>query len=287
MRVDRKLISNSAKRMMDKSMHIPTGFSDLDDATLGLHEGEVMIIAARPSMGKTALSINICLNISVNEPVLYVSAEMTAQQLIERMIVSIAKVDSMKVRNNTLEASERGQLRWACEQLEERNIHICDDSLITVEKIREEWEFAGRPRVVIVDYIQLMTSTNLSNSRNEDLGNIARELHGFAKDNKIALVVLCQLNRKLEDRPNKTPRMSDLRDSGAIEQVTDSVLFIHRQDYYKKDPLDEENGQALLIMGKNRNGPTCVLKAVFIKEYASFDDLSEEDKQKFGGFCDE
>lgn len=282
MKITKQDIINSAKRMQDRSILIPTGFEDLDQMNLGLKPGELMIVAARPSMGKTSMSIDFCLNVSKTQSVLFVSAEMSKTQLIQRMITSLAKIDSMKIRVGDLNPEDKKKLNNACTDLETRDIHICDDSCMTVTKIKEEWESAGRPRLVIVDYIQLLYLDHISQSRNEEVSTICRELHGFAKDNDISVVCLCQLNRKNEERPNKIPRMSDLRDSGAIEQVTDSVLFIHRDDYYK-DPMEEKNGQALLILAKNRNGPTGSVRVVWIEEYSSFSDLTEEQKDLFLG----
>ncbi|MCK9515187.1 MAG: replicative DNA helicase [Ottowia sp.] len=265
---------------------VPTGFYDLDRLTAGLQAGDLVVLAARPSMGKTALAINIAEHVALNEglPVAVFSMEMGAAQLAVRIVGSIGRVDQGHLRTGKLSDEEWPRLTEAIERLRGVSLHIDETPGLTPSELRAGARRlarqCGKLGLIVVDYLQLMSgNTSGDENRATELGEISRGLKALAKELKCPVLALSQLNRSVEQRTDKRPLMSDLRESGAIEQDADIIMFIYRDDYYNKDSA--EQGVAEIIIGKQRNGPTGTIKLAFIKPLTRFESLAQGSEDDF------
>ncbi|CAM5784109.1 MAG: replicative DNA helicase [Burkholderiales bacterium] len=258
---------------------VPTGFYDLDRMTAGLQAGDLVVLAARPSMGKTAFAINIAEHVALNEglPVAVFSMEMGASQLAVRIVGSIGRIDQGHLRTGRLTDEEWPRLTEAIERLRNVSLHIDETPGLTPAELRANARRlarqCGKLGLIVVDYLQLMSgSSSGDENRATELGEISRGLKALAKELECPVIALSQLNRSVEQRTDKRPMMSDLRESGAIEQDADIIMFIYRDDYYNKD--SREPGVAEIIIGKQRNGPTGTVKLAFIKPLTRFESLA-------------
>ncbi len=259
---------------------VPTGFYDLDRMTAGFQAGDLIVLAARPSMGKTALAINIAEHVALNEglPVAVFSMEMGAAQLAVRIVGSIGRIDQGHLRTGKLTDEEWPRLTEAIEKLRNISLHIDESAGLTSSELRANARRlarqCGKLGLIVVDYLQLMSgSTNDGENRATELGEISRGLKMLARELQCPVIALSQLNRSVETRPDKRPMMSDLRESGAIEQDADIIMFIYRDEYYTKDAC-KEPGVAEVIIAKQRNGPTGVVKLAFLKPITKFESLA-------------
>ena len=257
---------------------VATGFADLDKETAGLQPGDLVIVAGRPSMGKTALALNIgeYVAIDLKLPVVVFSMEMGASQLAMRMIGSVGRLDQHKLRTGRLAADDWEKLSTALGRLSEAPMLIDETPALNAIEVRSRarrlQKQYGQLGLVIVDYIQLMQAQSAGENRATEISEISRSLKALAKELKVPVVALSQLNRSLEQRPNKRPVMSDLRESGAIEQDADVILFIYRDEVYNEDTPDK--GTAEIIIGKQRNGPIGTVRLTFLGEYTRFENFS-------------
>ena len=260
---------------------VRTGFYDLDRMTSGLQPGDLIILAARPSMGKTAFALNIGEYVAVNEglPVVVFSMEMGAAQLALRMVGSLGRIDQGHLRTGALRDDEWGRLSEAVEKLGKVSMYIDEGSALSPSELRarsrRQARQCGQLGLIIVDYLQLMSGSGGGSEENRAtvIGEISRGLKSLAKELKCPVIALSQLNRSVEQRPDKRPMMSDLRESGAIEQDADVIMFIYRDDYYLKDQ-SKDPGVAEIIIGKQRNGPTGTVRLAFLKPMTKFDNLA-------------
>jgi len=256
---------------------LSTGFTDLDKMTSGLQPSDLVIIAGRPSMGKTALSMNIAENIAINsgKPVAVFSMEMPGESLAMRMMSSLGRIDQHRVRTGSLEDDEWPRLTSAVSILAEAKMYIDDTPAMSPTEVRARsrrlMREEGELGMIMVDYLQLMQVSGASENRTNEISIISRSLKALAKELKVPVVALSQLNRSLESRTNKRPIMSDLRESGAIEQDADLVLFIYRDEVYNEESPDK--GMAEIIIGKQRNGPIGTLKLTFLGQYTKFENF--------------
>src|SRR5216110_3288375 len=254
---------------------VPTGFVDLDRMTSGFQPGDLIIVAGRPSMGKTSLALNIGENVALDTgmPVAVFSMEMGAAQLALRMIGSVGRLDQHKLRTGRLLAEDWDKLSAALGRLNEAPILIDETPALNAIEVRSRarrlMRQYGKLGLVIVDYLQLMQSTTQGENRATELSEISRAMKSLAKELQVPVVALSQLNRSLEQRPDKRPVMSDLRESGALEQDADVILFIYRDEVYKPDSPDK--GTAEILISKQRNGPTGMIRLTFIGEYTRFE----------------
>jgi replicative DNA helicase len=259
---------------------VPTGFYDLDRMTSGLQAGDLVVLAARPSMGKTAFAINIAEHVALNEglPVAVFSMEMGAAQLAVRVVGSIGRIDQGHLRTGKLTDEEWPRLTEAIERLRTVSLHIDETPGLTPSELRANARRlarkCGKLGLIVVDYLQLMSGSSGSDGDNRatELGEISRGLKMLAKELQCPVIALSQLNRGVEQRTDKRPMMSDLRESGAIEQDADIIMFIYRDDYYNKD--SKEPGIAEIIIGKQRNGPTGAVRLTFLKPLTRFESLA-------------
>jgi replicative DNA helicase len=259
---------------------VRTGFYDLDRLTAGLQAGDLIVLAARPSMGKTALALNIGEHVAVKEglPVVVFSMEMGASQLALRMVGSLGRIDQNHLRTGALRDDEWGRLSEAVEKLGKVSLFIDESGSLSPTELRararRQARQCGQLGLIVVDYLQLMTGSDGTSDENRAtvLGEISRGLKSLAKELKCPVVALSQLNRSVESRTDKRPMMSDLRESGAIEQDADVIMFIYRDEYYNKD--SKEPGVAEIIIAKQRNGPTDTFKLTFLKPLTKFDNLA-------------
>jgi len=252
----------------------PTGFSDLDDMTSGLQPSDLIILAGRPSMGKTSLAMNIAENAAVGhqKKVAVFSMEMPGEQLAMRMMASLGRINGHRVRTGDLEEEDWPRLMSALNMLSETNIYIDDTPGLTPMELRSRARRLKRENgldMIIVDYLQLMQTSESSENRTTEISAITRALKNLAKELNVPMIVMSQLNRSLEQRPNKRPVMSDLRESGAIEQDADVIMFIYRDEVYNED--SPEKGTAEIIIGKQRNGPTGTVRLTFLGQYTRFE----------------
>ena len=259
---------------------VPTGFIDFDRMTSGLQPGDLIVLAARPSMGKTALAINIAEHVALNEglPVAVFSMEMGASQLAVRIVGSIGRVDQGHLRTGKLSDDEWPRLTEAIEKLRNVSLHIDETPGLTPSELRANARRlarqCGKLGLIVVDYLQLMSGSSSSGGDNRatEIGEISRGLKMLAKELQCPVIALSQLNRSVEQRTDKRPMMSDLRESGAIEQDADVIMFIYRDDYYNKE--SKEPGVAEVIIGKQRNGPTGTVKLAFLKPLTKYESLA-------------
>lgn len=258
---------------------VPTGFTDLDRMTSGLQPGDLVIVAGRPSMGKTSLALNMAENVALDSglPVGVFSMEMGAAQLVMRMLGSVGRLDQHKVRTGRLADEDWRKLTDAVGRLNDAPIHIDEtaalNSLELRARARRLHRQYGKLGLIVVDYLQLMSSSSQGENRATEISEISRGLKALAKELGVPVIALSQLNRSLEQRPNKRPVMSDLRESGAIEQDADLILFIYRDEVYNQDSPDK--GKAEVIIGKQRNGPIGTVTLVFQGEYTRFANFAD------------
>lgn len=259
---------------------ISTGFLDLDTYTSGFQPGDLIIVAGRPSMGKTAFSINIAENIALESklPVAIFSMEMGSAQLVTRMIGSVGRLDQHRMRNGTLEDDDWERLTMAVGKLNDAPIYIDEGAGLNSFELRARarrlQRKTGQLGLIVIDYIQLMagTSDKANENRATEISEISRSLKSLAKELNVPVVALSQLNRSLEQRPDKRPIMSDLRESGAIEQDADLILFIYRDEVYNKD--SDQKGTAEIIISKQRNGPIGSIRLSFLGEHTRFENFA-------------
>ncbi len=262
---------------------IPTGFQGLDEKTSGFQPGDLIVIAGRPSMGKTALALNIARNASLEtgEPAAVFSLEMSKEQLSLRMLSAEARIDSSRMRGGFLSESDLARINRAAGALYDIPIYIDDSPAISALEIRAKARRMKMDRgleLVVIDYLQLMRGRASAERRELEISEISRSLKALAKELNIPVVALSQLNRKVEDRTNKRPVLSDLRESGAIEQDADVILFIYRDEVYHKEEDNPNKGIAELILAKQRNGPIGSVKLAFLDTYTRFEDLAPRDE---------
>ncbi len=264
---------------------VPTGFYDLDELLGGFQKTDLVIIAARPSMGKTALALNFVRNAALEHkiPVALFSLEMSTLQLLLRFICSEGRLDAYKIRTGKASSADSARLPKIAANLRTAPIYIDDAPAQTILEIRAKARRLKTEKqigMIVIDYLQLIRSPDIKESREREISHISRSLKGLAKELDIPVLALAQLNRSPEARTDKRPQLSDLRESGSIEQDADVVMFINRPDYYKKGLTDEQGndmeGIAEIIVAKHRNGPTDDVKLKFQKEYARFDNVEQQ-----------
>ncbi|WP_300623588.1 replicative DNA helicase [uncultured Megasphaera sp.] len=252
---------------------LPTGFRDLDRLTSGLQPSDLILVAARPSMGKTAFTLNIAQNVGVKQhkTVAFFSLEMSQEQLVQRLLCQIAHIDSQKLRTGQLNSDDEWtKLTDACDKLYQAPIYIDDTPGISVTEMRSKARRLKAEHgldLIIVDYLQLMQGRN-SESRQQEISEISRSLKALARELKVPLIALSQLSRSVESRQDKRPMLSDLRESGALEQDADIVSFLYREDYYDKETENQHITE--IILAKHRNGPVGSVKLYFKGEYTLF-----------------
>ena len=257
---------------------IPTGFTDLDKMTSGLQPGDMVVIAGRPSMGKTAFALNIAEHVGVVEklPVAIFSLEMSGPQLAMRFLSSVGRLDQQKLRTGKLGDEEWDKMTVALGKLHEAPIHIDETGAINPSDLRARARRLhrqfGKLGLIVIDYLQLMTGNGNVENRATEISEISRSIKALAKELGVPVLALSQLSRKVEERNDKRPLMSDLRESGAIEQDADIIIMMYREEYYKPDT--QEKGIAEVIIGKHRNGPTGTVKLNFLGEYTKFQNLA-------------
>jgi len=261
---------------------IPSGFAEFDDITTGFQPSELIIIAGRPGMGKTAFCMNIAQNaaISKNTPVAIFSLEMSKSQLVQRMLCSEARVDAHNLRKGRLAESDWPTLSMAAGRLSSAPIFIDDSAGVTSLEIKAKARRLKAQHnlgLIIIDYMQLMQNSSRAENRQQEISEISRSLKSLARELNVPVIAASQLSRAVEQRNERRPRLSDLRESGAIEQDADLVIFIYREQYYK--PKTEKKGLAEIIVSKQRNGPTGTIELTFVKEYAKFENLSRMNEE--------
>lgn len=260
---------------------LTTGYKDLDDMTAGLKGSELIIVGARPAMGKTAFALNISRNAALeNDAVVMIfSLEMSAQQLVMRLLASEAKIPFDKLRTGKLTSEEFNRLTIGANNLAKMKIIIDDSPGITVGEMRSKCRRVKETHnldMVMIDYLQLIHSNIKASSRQEEVSHISRNLKGLARELDVPVIALSQLSRAVESRPDKKPMMSDIRESGSIEQDADVVAFLYREDYY--NPEAENPNTVEIIIGKQRSGPVGTVTLSFIKEYSKFENFSNRDE---------
>lgn len=261
---------------------VPTGFEDLDELTAGLQPSDLVVIAGRPSMGKTSLALGMAQNAAIkhNQKVGIFSLEMSKEQLVLRMLSSEASVDSHALRIGKLQKEDWWRLAEAAGKLEQAPIFIDDTGALTVQQMRGKArrlkQESGGLDLLIVDYLQLMQGRSDAESRQQEISDISRSLKALAKELTVPVVALSQLSRAVESRKPPIPMLADLRESGAIEQDADVVIFIYRDDVYNPD--SEDKGIAQIMVKKHRNGPTGDVKLTFLDKYAKFGDFSDRER---------
>ena len=259
---------------------VSTGLSELDERTSGWQNGELIILAARPSMGKTALALNFVeAGIFTQEkPVMVFSLEMPSDSLVMRMLSSVGRIDQGKIRNGQLTEEDWPKLATAVQKMKGAPLFIDDTAGLSPQdmraRIRRTVREHGEPGLIMVDYLQLMQIAGASEGRTQEISEISRSLKALAKEYNCPVIALSQLNRGVEQRPNKRPMNSDLRESGAIEQDADVILFIYRDEYYNEESPDK--GIAELIIGKQRNGEIGTCRAAFVGKYTRFENLAPD-----------
>ncbi|WP_036186822.1 replicative DNA helicase [Marinimicrobium agarilyticum] len=263
---------------------VSSGLEDLDKRTSGWQPGELIILAARPSMGKTALALNFVESsiFTQSRPTLVFSMEMPSASLVMRMMSSIGRIDQGKIRNGKLTEEDWPKLSAAVSKLKDKLLFIDDTPGLSPTEMRARVRRIsrehGNPGMIMVDYLQLMQLSGPSEGRTQEVSEISRSLKAMAKEFDCPVIALSQLNRGVEQRPNKRPMNSDLRESGSIEQDADVILFIYRDEYYNEDSPDK--GVAELIVGKQRNGEVGTSRAAFIGKYTRFENLAPEYMQQ-------
>ena len=267
----------------DKITGLPSGFGDLDELTSGMHAGELIIVAGRPGMGKTAFALNVAVNACAHskQPVAVFSLEMPKEQLVRRMLCSEARVDGTRMRSGQLWREDWPKLARAAGTLSELPVWIDDTPGLSIMELRAKvrrLKAEGGLGLVVVDYLQLMRSGSRNDSREQEISEISRSLKAISKELSVPVMSLSQLNRGVETRgvKDKRPQLSDLRESGAIEQDADTIMFIYRDEVYNRENLEAKN-RAEIIIGKQRSGPTGTVHCAFFNEYTRFDSLTTTD----------
>lgn len=254
---------------------VPSGFIDLDQKTAGMHPGDLIIVAGRPSMGKTSFALNVGEHVAIDQglPIAVFSMEMGAEQLALRMLCSTGRIDAQRVRTGRLHEEDWDRLTHAVQRMNGVQVHIDEtpglNPLELRSRARRLHRQSGGLGLIIVDYIQLMSGTSTNENRTTEISEITRSLKGLAKELGCPVIALSQLNRTVEQRTDKRPVMSDLRESGAIEQDADVILFIYRDEVYRPDSPDK--GVAEIIIGKQRNGPIGTVRLTFLGQFTKFD----------------
>ncbi len=267
--------------LYDKKEHVtgvPSGFKDLDNLTAGFQSGDLIIVAGRPSMGKTSLALNFAMNASDVEredqtPIAVFSLEMSKEQLALRLLCATARVNLKSLRTGYLSREDWSALALAAGKISDQPIFIDDTPSINTLEIRAKARRLKKEHgvgLIVVDYLQLMKGGSRSESREKEISEISRSLKALAKELDTPVVALSQLNRKVEDRPNKRPQLADLRESGAIEQDADVIIFLYRDEVYNKSEDNPKKGEAEIIIGKQRNGPIGTVSAYFDAQYSTF-----------------
>jgi replicative DNA helicase len=267
-------------RLYQKKAHvtgIPTGFVEFDLKTAGLQPSDLIVIAGRPSMGKSAFALCIAEHAGVIEktPTAVFSLEMSKEQLVQRMLCSHARVDANKVRTGYLNASDWPHLTAAAGKLSQAPIFIDDSAAISVMELRAKarrLKASHNIQMLIVDYLQLMRGTGFNESRQQEISDISRSLKALARELNVCVIGISQLSRAVESRTDHRPQLSDLRESGAIEQDADLVVLLLREEYYT--PTPENEGKAEIIIAKQRNGPVGAFFVTFLKEYTRFENIA-------------
>ncbi|MCK6413296.1 MAG: replicative DNA helicase [Azonexus sp.] len=265
---------------------VPSGFVDLDQKTSGMQPGDLIIVAGRPSMGKTAFAINIAEHVAVETglPVGIFSMEMGGTQLAQRMLASIGRLNSQNLRTGRMNDDEWSRLSFALGKLHEAPIYIDETGGLSPANLRARArrlarQYGGKLGLLVIDYIQLMSGNRQGENRATEVSEISRAIKSLAKELHVPIIALSQLSRKVEERTDKRPMMSDLRESGAIEQDADVILMMYRDEYYNRENPDNK-GMAEVIIGKQRNGPTGTVRLAFLGEFTRFENLAG------GGFVD-
>jgi replicative DNA helicase len=261
---------------------VPTGFTYFDHKTSGFQNSDLIIVAARPSMGKTALALNIARNaaIEVNIPVAFFSLEMSKEQLSMRMLSSEARLDSTRLRSGFISQEDWMRITEAAGSLSTAPIYIDDSPIISAMEIRSKARRLKMDKnigLIIIDYVQLMQGRRSAERRELEISEISRSLKALAKELELPVLAISQLNRMLEQRSDKRPQLSDLRESGALEQDADVVAFIYRDEIYNKDEDNPNKGKAEIIIAKQRNGPIGMVPLTFLDAYTRFENLAAED----------
>ncbi|MBM9602760.1 replicative DNA helicase [Desulfopila inferna] len=265
---------------------VPTGYFEIDKMTAGLQPSDLIILAGRPSMGKTAFAMNIAQHAALVEKtgVAIFSLEMSKEQLTMRLLSSVGRIDSQRIRTGKLHDEDWPKLTRAVGMLSEAPLYIDDTPAISVLEMRSKVRRLASQYpigMILVDYLQLMRGRNSTENRTQEISEISRSLKALAKEHNVPVLALSQLNRGLESRTDKRPMMSDLRESGAIEQDADIICFIYRDEVYNKSEDNPDMGTAEIIIGKQRNGPTGVAKLTFIKEFTMFENMSNFDDSDY------
>ena len=264
--------------MKNEITGVPTGYYDIDKLTSGFHDNELIIIAARPAMGKTAFALNMAVNMAVNakKSVALFNMEMGAEQLITRMLASVGQIESSKLRTGRLEHQDWKRVNEAISRLADTRIFIDDTPGMTVSEMRAKCRRLANSEdgldIVIIDYLQLINgSARYAGQRQQEVSEISRSLKTMAMELGIPVIALAQLSRSVEGREDKRPLLSDLRESGSIEQDADIVAFLYRDDYYNKESaIDEDTSKSEFIIAKHRNGPTATVDMIFKRNTGSF-----------------
>ncbi|MEQ8789593.1 MAG: replicative DNA helicase [Pirellulaceae bacterium] len=271
---------------------VDSGFTDLDGMLGGLHASELLILAARPSMGKTAFAMNIAENVAIElkQPTLFISLEMSAVELADRLLCSVARVNGHRLRNGTISSEDRRRLVECAGKISEAPLYVDDSPSRTVTEIaaaarrirRRENDRLG---LIVIDYLQLIEPDNSRDPRQEQVARIARRLKGLAREVEVPVLCLAQLNRQAEEGKSHEPKLSHLRESGAIEQDADVVMFVHREEYFHAgDEQQQYAGQAKILVRKQRNGPTGDVELVWRKEFTRFENLAPERMEEFDAY---
>ena len=287
----REIVSNtmdqieSAARTKGGITGIPTGFTDLDNKLMGLQPSDLILVAARPSMGKTAFVLNIAEHVALrqNKSVAIFSLEMPKEQLVKRLIAMNSRVDSQNIRSGQLSRSDWHEIIQSAGSIGSSGLIIDDTSGITVSELRSKarkFKLEHNIDVIMIDYLQLMTvsSQSKADSRQQEISEISRALKGIARDLKIPVIALSQLSRQVESRADHRPMLSDLRESGAIEQDADVVMFIYRDDYYHED--SEKKGVSEIIIAKQRNGPIGTVELAWLPQLTKFQNLDHSPRNE-------
>ena len=274
---------NRIEELFDSDSHItgvPSGFNDFDKLTSGLQKSDLVIVAGRPSMGKTTFAMNMAEYISIksDKPVLIFSMEMPADQLAMRMLSSLGRIEMQKIRTGQLQDADWPRLTSAIGMMSERKLFIDDSGSLTPGDVRARARRLARDQgelgLIVLDYLQLMRVSGSGDNRTAEISEISRSLKGLARELNVPVIALSQLNRSLEQRTDKRPMMSDLRESGAIEQDADLIVFIYRDEVYNKESPDK--GTAEIIIGKQRNGPIGMTRLTFLGQYSRFENFSNQ-----------
>ncbi len=270
----------------DELVGVTTGYYDLDAITSGLHKSDLIILAARPSMGKTAFALNLAQNVALKgkKGVAIFSLEMPKQQLVKRMLCAEAEVDSQRITSGHMQPKDWDKLIEAMTRLSDAKIYIDDASGVTATDIKakcrrlmmEEKELG----LIVIDYLQLMEGGGNTSDRNQQISAISRSLKGLARELDVPIIALSQLSRGVEQRPDKRPMMSDLRDSGAIEQDADIIIFIYRDEYYNRDDVNNK-GKAEIIIAKHRNGPVGTVELLYQNNITKFKNKTQTQTTEF------